>query len=210
MQIHSFIFNPFQVNTYVLFDETKECIIIDPACVTKEEEKQLIDFIAENQLKPTQIVLTHPHIDHIVGVTAIKTEFNIPVSGHKNSTEILKQAGFYSMMMGLKEVKSFNLDTLLEDENIVKFGNCKFKVLYTPGHADGSICLYNADENCLLSGDVLFHGGIGRTDLPSGNYSVLITSITEKLMTLPDNTIVYPGHGDTTTIAEEKEMNPYL
>lgn len=210
MKIYSFVFNPFQVNTYILYNETRECVIIDPACATKEEEKLLIDFIIVNRLKPKQIILTHPHIDHIVGVVAIKNEFNIPVAGHKNSTEILDQAGVYAMMMGISEIKSFSLDILLQEGDVVEFGNCMFRVIYTPGHADGSICLYSAEENCLFSGDVLFQGSIGRSDLPSGNFSVLISSITEKLMTLPEKTIVYPGHGDPTTIAEEKEYNPYL
>lgn len=210
MQIYSFVFNPFQVNTYILYDETRECVIIDPACSTKEEEKLLIDFIIINRLKPKKIVLTHPHIDHIVGVVAIKNEFKIPVAGHKNSTEILNQSGVYAMMMGLSEIKSFNLDEFLQEKDIIEFGNQKFNVIYTPGHADGSICLYSDTENCLFSGDVLFQGSIGRSDLPSGNFSILISSITEKLMILPEDTIVYPGHDDSTTIGEEKNSNPYL
>lgn len=210
MQICSFVFNPFQVNTYVVYDETKDCIIIDPACASKEEEKQLIDFINTHDLKPLKIVLTHPHIDHIVGVVAIKNEFKIPVAGHKNSVEIINQAGIYGMMMGLTEVKSFHLDEMLQEKDEISFGNCLFNVIYTPGHADGSICLYNSAEKCLFSGDVLFQGSIGRSDLPTGNFSILITNIKDKLMILPEETIVYPGHGDTTTIADERESNPYL
>ena len=210
MHIHSFVFNPFQVNTYVIFDDSRECLIIDPACFNKEEAKLLIDFIIINRLKPLQIVLTHPHIDHIVGVVEIKNEFKIPVSAHKNSIEILGHSGAYAMMMGMNEIKSFEIDVFLNEGDCVEYGNSKLRVLYTPGHADGSICLYNSEESCLFSGDVLFQGSIGRSDLPTGNFATLISSITEKLMTLPDDTVVYPGHGDATSIGDERMNNPYL
>lgn len=210
IQVAVFVFNFIQVNTYVVYTPSKDCVIVDPGCYSAEELKTLTRFIEEQQLKPFAIVLTHPHIDHVAGVQNVKDFYSIPVMAHHKSTEILNQTEQYATAYGFDRVKNFLPDTYLEDMDEIYFGNSSLQVLYTPGHAEGSICLYSKEDGWVITGDVLFQQSIGRTDLPTGNHSLLIESIQTKLLVLPNETKVYPGHGEATTIELEKKLNPFF
>ncbi len=205
-----FVFNFIQVNTYVLYTPSKDCVIVDPGCYSEAELNALSLFIERHELKPYAIVLTHPHIDHVAGVARVKSKYNIPVMSHVKSIDILSQTEQYGAAYGFTEVKNFAPDTCLNDLDEIYFGNASLKVLYTPGHCEGSICLYSKDDGFVVTGDVLFQQSIGRTDLPTGDYQTLIESIQSKLMTLDDDIRVLPGHGGETTIGDERKMNPFL
>lgn len=210
MQIKRFVFNPLQVNTYVLWDETMECLIIDAACYTGEEQKQLSDFIDKNELRPVKMISTHSHVDHILGNAFVKKEYNIPLYAHKDGNQFVRTAESSASVFGLQVKETVFPDHYLDEGDAITFGDASLQVLYTPGHADGSICLYAADDKKLFAGDVLFRGGIGRTDLPTGDYDKLNRHITEKLFSLDDMVTVFPGHGPETTIGEEILNNPFI
>ena len=210
ISIRRFVFNTFQVNTYLLFDETRECVIVDAACY-EEDEKQLVsDFLKENNLRLVRNINTHCHVDHVLGNDFIAKTFKIYPEYHKSSEPFLLTtkeiaASFGYTMENHPEPKGY-----FDEGDVIRFGNSSLKVLYTPGHADGHVCFYNAEENFVITGDVLFKDTIGRTDLPSGNFDLLMKSIREKLFTLPPETDVYPGHGPETTIFYEMENNPFI
>lgn len=210
IQVAIFVFNFIQVNTYVLYTTAGDCVIVDPACYSTEEVSTLEGFIEQHKLKPSAIVLTHPHIDHVVGVQTIKSKYSIPVMAHLKSPEILNQTELYAANFGFNNIHNFLPDKYLNDGDEIYFGEASLQILYTPGHAEGSICLYSKEDGFVVTGDVLFQQSIGRTDLPTGNHKLLIESINTKLMTLPDSTTVFPGHGSKTTIGEERRTNPYL
>lgn len=210
IQIQTIPFNPFQVNTCLLFDDTGDCVIIDAACYTPAEELQLKAFIRGNNLKPVALLNTHCHIDHILGNNFVVREFGLKPQIHVAGKPFLESAVEYGATFGFEVEEPVMPQSYLEDGQILRFGSQQLKVLYTPGHADGSVCFYNEAEKLLIAGDVLFHRGIGRTDLPTGNYETLITSINTQLMPLPEDTRVICGHGPDTTIGEEKHENPYL
>lgn len=210
MEIKTFIFNQFGVNNYVIYDETKQCAIVDAACYTDKEKQTLIDFIEKNNLTPVKIINTHTHIDHILGNVHISNYFKLPVSIHRAAEFFLQTSKEYGAMFGFNvDNQTYNVE-YLNDNDIITIGNSQIKILYTPGHADGSICLYNEQSDWVITGDVLFSGSVGRSDLPTGDHEQLIENIKTKLMTLPDSTIVYPGHGPETSIKEEKLGNPFL
>lgn len=198
------------VNTYILYDETNECMIIDAACFEETEKKQLSDFILNNKLKLTRNINTHCHVDHILGHDFIASNYGIFPEYHQASLP------FFLTLREIGASFGYRIDSIpsakgyLHDGDIIKFGNSELKVIYTPGHADGSVCFYQQDQRFVITGDVLFRESIGRTDLPSGNYNVLMKSIKEKLFTLPDDVVVYPGHGPETTIGYEKVNNPFI
>ncbi len=208
--IKTFVFNPFQVNMYLLYDETKECVIVDAACMSDDEERRIVKFISSNNLKPVHLISTHPHIDHVAGNKFIYENYKIPLTVHKDSLPVLRGVKGYAAAFGLDDLEYVDPGNFINDGDIIKFGNSELKTFYTPGHADGSICLYSEKDNFIIVGDVLFNGGIGRTDLPTGNFNILIKSIKTKLFVLPENTVVYPGHGNSTTIGYEKEHNPFV
>jgi len=208
--LKTLIFNSFQVNMYLLYDETKECIIVDASCVSKQEKAKLTTFISDNQLKPVQLVITHPHIDHVAGMKYICDYYKIPLTIHKEAVSLLKGMPNYANLFGFNEYENVEPSNWVTDEETIQFGHAEIKIIYTPGHADGSICLYAKEEGFVISGDVLFYESIGRSDLPTGNSNTLITNIKNKLLVLPENTIIYPGHGPSTTIGNEKRNNPYL
>lgn len=210
MIVKTFIFNPFQVNTYLLYDDTKECIIIDPACQNEEEFNVLSAFITENNLKPVRFYNTHCHIDHLAGNSFVKNKYKISLCIHKAGEPFLKYAVEQASSLGFELNEVVQPDEFVEEGDMVRFGNTSLKVLYTPGHADGSICFYAEKEAFVIVGDVLFEGSIGRTDLPTGNFSTLEESIREKLYSLPNEVKVYPGHGYPTTIEAEKRQNPFV
>ena len=210
LKIKIFPFNPFQVNTYVLYDETGECVIIDASCYESHEEKQLRMFIEEKGLKPVLLLNTHCHIDHILGNNFVADTWNIKPVMHKDSIPFLENAIEYGQTFGFNVKKPVMPEEFIADGQIIRFGNQELKVLETPGHAAGSVCFYHQEQNLVIAGDVLFHNSIGRTDLPTGDYDILINSIQTQLMVLPDETRVYCGHGPATTIGEERKGNPFL
>jgi hydroxyacylglutathione hydrolase len=208
--ITRFVFNSFGVNTYILKDNTGKCLIVDPACQYKSEETELISYITDNHLSPVGMVNTHFHIDHIVGNSLICNIFNLTPQCHQSSKKLWETAVEFGMAFGINLGDLIIPDHFIDEGDLVAFGNSSVEVLYTPGHADGSICLVNHAEHYVISGDVLFRDSIGRTDLPTGNFDTLYKSITTKLFTLPDDYTVYPGHGPETTIGYEKLNNPFL
>ncbi len=210
MHIRQFSFNPFQVNTYILYDDTGECAIIDASCYEKHEKKQLADFIEEKQLKPVLQLFTHCHIDHMLGSRFVSKTYKLKPLTHKDSLPFLENSKEYGKAFGFDVEKPVLPEVFIDDGDILMFGKQELKVLHTPGHAAGSLCYYHESGNLVVVGDVLFQGSIGRTDLPTGDHDLLIKSILQKLMVLPGNTTVYPGHGPSTLIADERTANPYL
>ncbi len=210
INIKTFNFNPIQVNTYILYDETKECVIIDPACSNNREEKILSDFIEENKLKPIYILNTHCHFDHIMGNAYIKNKYNSKIFINKNEEEMLNNAVEYGLLFGIEAIKSPKPDGYLEENDIIKFGNSSLTVLFSPGHSEGSLLFFSKENNFIIVGDVLFLGSIGRTDLPGGDHYSLINNIKDKIFTLKDNVTVYPGHGDKTNVGFEKATNRFF
>ena len=211
MQVKVLTFNPFQENTYIIYDETRECIIIDPGCYEEKEEIQLRSFIGENMLTPVKLINTHCHIDHVLGNKFVSDIWNIELYIHKEDLPLLENAGNIGKMYGFENYEGSPYPKhFLEGESNVVFGNSELEIIFTPGHAPGHICLYSENDKFIIAGDVLFNGSIGRTDLPGGDYNTLINSIKTKLHPLDEETIVYCGHGPSTTIGKEKKMNPFL
>ncbi|MBA4166847.1 MAG: MBL fold metallo-hydrolase [Chitinophagaceae bacterium] len=208
--IRQFTFNPIQENTYVIFNEKDECLIIDPGCYFENERKELTDFIDINKLVPKCLLNTHCHLDHIFGNKLIAERYGLPVRFHRMEKRVFDNAPAAGLSWNMPLENYTGELIFLEEGSDVALGDLLFRVLFTPGHSPGSISFYCEKEKILFSGDVLFRQGIGRTDLPGGNYDTLISSINTQLLTLPENTTVYPGHGPKTTIGYEKINNPFL
>jgi hydroxyacylglutathione hydrolase len=209
LQLQSFVFNPLQENTYVLFDETKECVIIDPGCYEREEQYDLADFIETNELKVVKLLNTHGHVDHVLGNAFVKETYKTKLYIHEQDAATLKAVKVYAPHYGFFQYQEAEPDIYLKEGDPVTFGNQSLDILFVPGHAPGHIAFYHAASKTLIGGDVLFYNSIGRTDLPGGNYDTLINSIQQKFFTLPDEVTVYPGHGPETTIGYEKKTNPF-
>ncbi len=210
IQIETFTFNPFQENTYLLHDETKECIIIDPGCYDTNEQNQLVQFIEQNDLNPVKLLNTHCHLDHIFGNSFIMSKYNLELIIHKADLPVLESAPMSASMYGVALAPSPQPSSFLEGGDVFSFGNSILDVLFTPGHSPGSICFHNKDQKFLIGGDVLFLQSIGRTDLPGGDHNTLIQSIKTKLFPLDDDTVIHPGHGPETNIGFEKANNPFV
>lgn len=210
ISVVSFTFNPFQENTYILYDETKECVIFDPGCYAPNEKQQLADYIAQNGLKPVRLINTHCHIDHVLGNKFVSEKYNLPLAAHKDEIPILEETERWGAMMGLKVEPSPRPTIFLEEGHRVQFGNSYLEVLFTPGHSPASLSFYSPTDKIMVAGDVLFRESIGRTDLPGGNFDTLIRSIRDKYFNLEDEVKVYPGHMGMTTIGHEKRHNPFL
>jgi glyoxylase-like metal-dependent hydrolase (beta-lactamase superfamily II) len=208
--IKRFTYNAFQVNTYVLHDETGECIILDPGMDSPEEENEITSYIEENNLKPVLLVNTHTHVDHILGNTFIAEKYGLQLAAHQDAAQFLHGAKGHAMVFGIKLDKVKEIDIFLEEGEQLKFGNSSLEISLTPGHADGSLCFYSENDGFVITGDVLFNQSIGRTDLPTGDYEKLQQSIWKKLFILPDETVAFPGHGPETTIGFEKANNPFV
>ncbi len=210
IQIKKFVFNPFQVNTYILFDDTKECVIIDAACANEEEESLLSNFISQMGLTPVLLLSTHAHIDHVLGNAFVAEHYGLQLTAHKDGAMYLDNATAYAESFGLRLEKVIEPKLFTDDNDYLQFGSSSLKVLHAPGHANGSLCFYNEADSFVIAGDVLFYQSIGRTDLPGGDYDKLKSSIWGKLFVLPDETVVYPGHGPETSIGSEKINNPFV
>ncbi len=210
LEVYRFIFNPFQVNTYVLIDKTKTCCIVDPGCLTADEENRMKSFITENGLNPKMILLTHGHFDHICGVNFLVDTFDLPVYAHPKAAKMLESAPQQGIAFGINITKSPTINYRIEDGEIITAGNSKIEITHLPGHSEGSVFFYNAENKIVVVGDILFNGSIGRTDLPGGNLDKLLDGIHKKLLVLPKDTQVFPGHGQETTIGIEAKTNPFL
>ncbi len=209
-QIKAFTFNPVQENTYLLYNEYNECIIIDPGTYFDHEKEELKSFINLNKLVPKILLNTHCHLDHVFGNKFIAEEFKITLNTHPLEKSILEMAPASGLMFDLPFDNYQGEVKYLEEGDIVSLRDDQLGVIHAPGHSPGSICFYCAKQHFIIGGDVLFQNSIGRTDLPYGSHEDLIKNIKEKLFTLPDETIVYSGHGPATTIGEEKRNNPFL
>jgi len=211
MQIKTFTFNPIQENTYLLYDDTKECIIIDAGCVFPEEEVALVDFIEQNNLTLKRVLNTHSHFDHILGNAFLANKYGVLPEGHEADESFISSMVDHAKSFGFRfEVIPQKMGSHLHEGDVVRFGNTELLTIYVPGHSPGSLCFYCKADGVLFAGDVLFEESVGRADLPGGNFGTLIDGITKKLLILPDQTVVYSGHGNTTTIGHEKQYNPYL
>lgn len=211
IHIERLVFNPFQENTYLIFDDTGACVVIDAGCHTTAEQEQLAACISDKKLKPVAQVYTHCHIDHILGMDFVAKTWNLPPLIHQAARPYLEQAPEQGQLFGLQiDFATPQHGPYLEEGDAIRFGNEKLEVLYTPGHAQGHICLVNRTAKFVLAGDVLFRGSIGRTDLPGGDFDVLASSIREKLFNLDKDFVVYPGHGPETSIAYEMLNNPFV
>ncbi len=208
--IEKFVFNPFQENTYILFDETKECVIIDPGCMDEREQNELTVFIAAGDLKPVRLLYTHCHIDHIVGNNFVCNTYGLKPEIHKEGLPFLQNSHNQAKVYGFRMDKNIEPEHFLEHGDQVRFGNSELKVVYTPGHVDGHVCFICDDQRFVVTGDVLFKDSIGRTDFPSGDYDKLMHSIHNHLFTLEDDYTVYCGHGPETSIGYEKVNNPFI
>jgi glyoxylase-like metal-dependent hydrolase (beta-lactamase superfamily II) len=211
MTIKTFTFNPFQENTYLLFDETKEAILIDAGCITETEKLTLKRFIDENGLTLKRLINTHLHLDHQFGNKFVADTFGLLPEANQQDEFLLANVVEQARSFGFSvEEEAQALGAYINEGDEIKFGNCSLKAIHVPGHSPGSLAFYSEKEGVVFAGDVLFRNSIGRTDLPYGDYATLILSITKKLLPLPDSTVVYCGHGPSTTIGSEKNSNPYL
>ncbi|MGZ5253752.1 MAG: MBL fold metallo-hydrolase [Flavitalea sp.] len=208
--IKQFTFSPVQENTYILFNEEKECIIIDPGCYSSQERNQLKDYVVEQGLQPKYLLNTHCHLDHIFGNRFVATTFGLVLHIHPNEEKVLSMGPTFGDMWGLP-FQNYEGDLVfLKEGDTISLGKDLLEILEAPGHSPGSICFYNRKQQFIISGDVLFNGSIGRTDLPMGDFDTLINSIRTKLWPLHDEVVVYSGHGVSTTIGKEKRTNPFL
>ena len=210
LNIRIFHFNMIQVNTLVCYDETKSGVIVDPGMSSKEEQQMLLNFVTKENIDVKFIINTHPHIDHVLGNDFCVKHFNAALVAHEAGLPIYEEAAVHAANFRFPHYDYPKPDVFVNDAEELHFGDQVWEILYTPGHADGSICLYDERNRFVIAGDVLFAGSIGRTDLPTGNFHQLLQSIKEKLLTLGDDVLVIPGHAETTTIGNEKINNPYL
>lgn len=209
-QVKMFTFNPVQENTYVLWNENLDAIIIDPGCYTPAEERALFDLISQHKLRPVKLINTHCHLDHVFGNKWVAETFDLPLQLHADEAAVLGRAPATAMMWGLGIKQFSGKMEYLKEGDVISLGEDRLEVIEAPGHSPGHLCFYCRAQNFIIGGDVLFFGSIGRTDLPGGNHSQLINNIKNKLLVLPPETRVYPGHGQETTIGNEKKHNPFL
>ncbi|WP_316830584.1 MBL fold metallo-hydrolase [Pedobacter aquatilis] len=211
IKIKIFTFNAYSENTYVLYDETKECVIIDPGMYDGAEQDELADFVKTNNLKPVLLLNTHCHLDHIFGNKFVFDTWGLKPQFHKGELPILQAVPGYAPQMGFNKYElSPEPEVFLEESGTIHFGNSRLDLIFAPGHSPAHLCFYSEADHFLIGGDVLFYGSIGRTDLPGGNHNQLISNIENKLFVLPDAVTVYPGHGPSTTIGFEKKHNPFF
>jgi glyoxylase-like metal-dependent hydrolase (beta-lactamase superfamily II) len=211
MYVKAFTFNPFQENTYLIYDETLEALIIDAGCIFDQEKQALLQYINEYHLELKRVINTHLHLDHQFGNRFLFDNFGIkPEAGAEDEfllENVVAQARSFGFQM---EEEAQPLGAYIIENQEIKFGNTVLKSLHVPGHSPGSFAFYSEKENVIFVGDVLFKDSIGRTDLVKGDYKTLRLSIKNQLLPLPDSVIVYSGHGSSTTIGDEKRNNPYL
>ncbi len=210
LKVKSFVFSPIQENTYLLYNEFNDCLIIDPGCYFSEEEDELKDFITQSSLLPRMLLNTHCHLDHVFGNKFVAETWELKLNLHEKEKMLLDYAPTSGLMYNLPFDNYAGDYIYLKEGDVVTLGQDELTVIEAPGHSPGHICFYCAKQNFIISGDVLFNRSIGRTDLPGGNHETLLKNIREKLFVLPDETVVYSGHGEQTTIGEEKKYNPFV
>ena len=208
--IQDFCFSAFQENTYVLYNEFKEAIIIDPGCYTRIEEKMLTDFIRKENLKPSLLLNTHCHLDHVFGNNYVSETYGLTAHIHPNEQIVLDRLPEAAAKWGAPTEAYKGPIQYIQEGEIIPLGNDAFKVLLTPGHSPGSVCFYHVEQDFMIGGDLIFKDGVGRTDLPGANPQDLIKSIRTQIFPLPDSLTIYSGHGPVTTWGREKEHNPYI
>ncbi len=210
LHVHSFTFNPVQENTYIIYNQNRHAILIDPGCYFTAEQETLQNFLLVNGLQLVQLINTHCHLDHVFGNKWASQTFELELFIHAEEEKVLA----FAPQSGIKYGLPFNNYTgalhFLKQDDVVQLDEDELLILETPGHSPGSICLYSKADKFVIAGDALFYGSVGRTDIPFGDHDTLIAAIREQLLTLPDETKVYSGHGKTTTIGYEKRNNPYL
>ena len=205
-----FIFNPFQENSYIIYDDSKECILVDPGCHSPEEQDELKRFIEQSSLNPVKLINTHCHVDHVFGNHFVAATYGLKLEMHESDLVLLHKAPETAKSYGITIDPSPEPENLLKEGDTITFGETELEVLHTPGHSPGSISLFSAGDDYVIVGDVLFLNSIGRYDFPLSNYDDLMHSITEKLYKLGDDVTVYSGHGPETTIGYERESNPFV
>ncbi len=210
LTVQRFTFNPVQENTYVVYNEKGDCGIIDPGCYFASEEAALIDFVQTNNLTPVLLVNTHCHLDHIVGNRFVAEKYGLILHLHPLEKAVMEAGPATAQLWGLSFVNYDGEMVFIDEGQTLRIGDDEFELLFTPGHSPGSLSLYSEANKFVISGDVLFERSVGRTDLPGGDFNVLEQSIKTKLYTLPADTIVYPGHGNSTTIGDEMKGNPFV
>lgn len=210
--VKQFQFNHFEANSYLIIDEpTGNCAIVDPAAESSFEDAQLVQYIEENKLNPVFILLTHAHVDHIAGLRQCCEHYHLPVSLHAEGRKLLHQAEVYGSLMGFAVDNMGDLEVQeLNDNQLLHIGNTDIECRYVPGHCPGSMCFVLPTERAVITGDALFHYSIGRTDLPGGDYPTLIEKLKTRILTLPDDYRVLPGHGIASQIGKEKKYNSFL
>lgn len=206
----TFVFNPFQENTYVIYLPNRDCVIIDPGCHSLAEQSLISGFIKSNGLNPKAVWLTHAHIDHVLGLDYFVTTWKIPYLIHQNEVAQLKSVEVYAPNYGFQSFQSCQAAPTIISTSSVLLGNEEFEILNVPGHSPGHVAFFHKSSGQIWAGDVLFNGSIGRTDLPGGDFNTLKESIQNKLYVLDDKTIVFPGHGPSTEIGFEKLNNPFV
>jgi len=210
IHIKQFTFNPYKENTYILYDETRECVIIDPGIYDAQEQNLFVQKVKELNLKPVLLLNTHCHIDHVFGNKFVFDNWSLKPRFHIGELPVLQAVPGYAPQMGLNYELSPEPEVFLEETGRLTFGNSTLELIFAPGHSPAHLCFYAEEDQFLIGGDVLFYNSIGRTDLPGGNHEQLLNNIREKLFILPDQVTVYPGHGPSTTIGFEKQNNPFL
>lgn len=208
--VETFTFNPFSENTYLLTDNNGNGLLIDPGMYFAEENNRLFDHLQSNNITLKAVWLTHAHLDHVFGVNWLHQQFGLTPLLHADDHFIYEAAARTGQQYGIPMQELIPCELGLENASNLEFGGAEFKVFHTPGHSPGSVCFYNEDDGFVIGGDVLFQGSIGRTDLPGGDFDTLMTSIRSKLYVLPDDVVVYSGHGPITTIGQEKISNPFV
>ena len=209
-KVYQLTYGPFAENTYVIADDDLNAVIIDPGMYHPEENVQFFEFINSYQLKPCRLLLTHAHLDHVFGVNWVNKTYGLTPEIHNDDQIVYDSAEFVAKQYGLNMNQLVPSNISLVHNEVFKFGGSEFRIIHTPGHSPGSVCFKNDNEGYIISGDVLFQGSIGRTDLPGGDYNVLMRSINEYIINLAGDTIIYSGHGPVTTVGQEKVSNPFL
>ena len=210
ISVKTFTFNALQENTYVLWDETNAAVVVDPGCYSSREAEHLRAFIDDQQLTVVRLLNTHCHVDHVLGNAFVKHTYGVPLAIHRLDAPTLLAVSAYAPAYGFPTYEAATPDEFLDENTPVTFGHSALEVRFVPGHAPGHVAFVSLPDKFCLGGDVLFRRGIGRYDFPDSNHDDLMRSIRQQFFTLPDDTVVYPGHGPITTIGEEKRLNPYL
>ena len=210
LQIQSFVFSPIQENTYILFNEFNQCIVIDPGCYFDSEKETLKNFIQQNGLTPLMLLNTHCHLDHVFGNKFVAENYGLRLQLHEKEKLVLSYAPTAGLMYNMPFDNYAGEFIVLKEGDKILLGQDELEIIEAPGHSPGSICFYCRKQNFVIGGDVLFERSIGRTDLPGGDHQTLLKSIRRKLFVLPDETVVHNGHGNSTSIGAEKKHNPFL